>query len=186
MTPQPALRAFLALDLDEPAKERLRGLMHGLQREVAGVRWVRGEGLHVTVRFLGWTDEAAALRFAAAVEPAARACAPVEAALGPLGLFPERGSPRVLWVGLTLPERMHALQRACEEAARREGFAPEERAFKPHLTLGRWKDRAPRPRLPEADLGATRIDHLTLYRSQLNRAGSIYTPLRVLPLGGVV
>jgi 2'-5' RNA ligase len=182
--PLPALRAFLALDLDEPAQERLRGLMQRLQGDVPGVRWVRGEGLHVTVRFLGWTDEAAASRFADAVEGAARACAPAEAALGPLGLFPARGSPRVLWVGLALPERMLVLQRACEDTARQQGFAPEERAFTPHLTLGRWKDRAPRPRLPEVDLGSARVERMTLYRSDLKPSGAVYTALRVMPLGG--
>jgi 2'-5' RNA ligase len=78
---------------------------------------------------------------------------------------------------------MHALQRACEDAARRERFDPEERAFKPHLTLGRWKDRAPRPTLPAADLGTARIDHLTLYRSDLRPDGAVYTPLRVFDLG---
>jgi 2'-5' RNA ligase len=180
----PALRAFLALDLDEPAKQRLRDLMQRLQPEVRGVRWVRGEGLHVTLRFLGWTDEATVAGVADAVAPAARACAPADVPLGPLGMFPERGSPRVLWIGLGLPERMHALQRACEEAARRAGFAPEDRVFQAHLTLGRWKDRAPRPQLPEVELGASRIGRLTLYRSQLNRAGSIYTPLRAFALGG--
>ena len=181
--PPPALRAFLALDLDEPARERLRDLMQRLQREVHGVRWVRGEGLHVTLRFLGWTDAATAARLADGVEPVARACAPGDAPLGPLGLFPERGRPRVLWVALGLPERMLAVQRACEEAARHQGFDPEERAFKPHLTLGRWKDRVPRPPLPQVDLGTARIAQLTLYRSQLSPAGSVYTPLRVLPLG---
>lgn len=178
----PALRAFLALDLDEAAQQRLNDLMQRLQGELRGVRWVRGEALHLTLRFLGWTDAATAGRVADAIDAAARDCAAADVPLGQLGMFPERGGPRVLWVGLDLPEHLLALQRACEAAARREGFEPEERAFKPHLTLGRWKDRAPRPQLPPADLGVARIEHLTLYRSDLSASGAVYTPLRVWPL----
>ncbi|HET8647069.1 MAG TPA: RNA 2',3'-cyclic phosphodiesterase [Vicinamibacteria bacterium] len=177
------LRAFIALDVDEGARERLVGLLQRLAGEVPGVRWVRAEGLHVTVRFLGWTDAAVLGRIEDAVAPAARDCAPAQAALGPLGLFPERGSPRVLWVGLDLPPRMHALQRACEQAARHEGFEPEERAFRPHVTLGRWKDRARRPVLPAPDLGTAHVTQLTLYRSELRPSGAVYTPLHRFDLG---
>jgi 2'-5' RNA ligase len=177
------LRGFLALDLDPPAKQRVVELMERLRSEVPGVRWVRPDGLHLTLRFLGWTDEATLARIGQALAGPARACAPAEVPLGGLGLFPERGAPRVLWVGLVLPEPMHALQRAGEEAARRERFEPEDRAFQPHLTLGRWKDRAPRPTLPVVELGTTRIDRLTLYRSDLRPDGAVYTPLKVFELG---
>jgi 2'-5' RNA ligase len=177
------LRAFLALDLDAPAKERVVALMGRMKRDLPGVRWVRVEGLHLTLRFLGWTKAPVLARIEEALEAPARACAPAEVPLRGLGLFPERGGPRVLWVGLDLPEQMQALQRACEDAARSEGFEPEERAFRPHLTLGRWKDRAPRPRLPEVELGAARIERLTLYRSELRPGGAVYTPLRLFPLG---
>jgi RNA 2',3'-cyclic 3'-phosphodiesterase len=178
-----SVRAFFALDLDAAARDRVVDLMERLRREVAGVRWVRPEGLHLTVRFLGWTDEARLARIEEALAAPARACPPAEVPLGGLGLFPARGAPRVLWVGLTLPEPMHALQRACEEAARNERFEPEERPFHPHLTLGRWKDRAPRPTLSAVDLGTARIDQLTLCRSDLRPDGAVYTPLRVFDLG---
>jgi RNA 2',3'-cyclic 3'-phosphodiesterase len=177
------LRAFLALDLDAAARQRALDLMARLRRGLAGVRWVRPEGLHLTLRFLGWTQQAVVDRIAQALVPAASACASAQVPLGQLGLFPERGAPRVLWVGLNLPERMHVLQGVCEEAARGEGFPPEERAFTPHLTLGRWKDRAPRPDLSTVDLGVAQIDHLTLYKSDLRPSGAIYTPLHVFSLG---
>jgi RNA 2',3'-cyclic 3'-phosphodiesterase len=177
------IRAFLALDLDEDAKRRVIELMDRLKESVAGVRWVRPEGLHLTLRFLGWTDSAVLARIEQAASLAARACAAVEAPLAGLGLFPERGSPRVLWLGVPLPPPLHALQRACEEAARREGKGPEDRAFHPHLTLGRWKDRAPRPALPEVDLGTAQVGQVTLYQSELRPSGAIYTPLRSFTLG---
>jgi 2'-5' RNA ligase len=178
-----SLRAFLALDLDEPARQRMLAVMADLRPELREVRWVRPEGLHLTLRFLGWTDEAAVAATWEALRPAALACPPATVPLGPLGTFPDRGAPRVLWVGMDLSPQMLLLQQACEDAARRHGFEPEERAFRPHLTLGRWKDRARRPQLRPLDLGSSRIEQLTLYRSELKPSGAVYTPIHVLPLG---
>jgi len=181
----PRLRAFLALDLDPSAHERLRKLIESLRGTVAGIRWVRPEGLHLTLRFLGATEEERARRVAGRVEAAAAATPAATLELGGLGMFPERGAPRVLWVGLALPPPLRALQEACEQGARAEGFAAEERAYAPHLTLGRWSERARRPALPAAALGPVRLERLVLYRSQPQAGGSVYTPLRTLALGGL-
>jgi 2'-5' RNA ligase len=99
-------------------------------------------------------------------------------------MFPERGSPRILWLGLEVPPPILDLQLACERAARTAGFEREERPFRAHLTLGRWRERVPRPDLPTADLGSTRLDTLVLFRSELRSSGAVYTPLARFPLGG--
>jgi 2'-5' RNA ligase len=105
-------------------------------------------------------------------------------ALRGVGTFPERGQPRVLWVGLEMPPEALALQEACERIALGAGFPPERRAFKPHLTLGRWKDGGRRPVLPAAaDLGGGAVDRLVLFRSELKPSGAVYTPLDTFPLG---
>jgi 2'-5' RNA ligase len=75
-------------------------------------------------------------------------------------------------------------QRACEAAAVAAGFPAEPRAFRPHLTLGRWRDRARRPRLPEVDLGAFAIVEAVLYRSDLQPGGAVHTPLVHFPFAG--
>lgn len=175
-------RAFLALDLDGPTRDRLALMVERLRPLLRGVRWVRPEGLHLTLRFLGWSEPDALALVESLVGEAARACPPADVRLGTLGMFPERGSPRVLWVGLELPAPMRALQEACERAACTAGFEAEGRPFAPHLTLGRWSDRGPRPELPPVDLGRARIERLVLFRSDLRRAGAVYTPLRVFPL----
>jgi 2'-5' RNA ligase len=146
---------------------------------------VRPEGLHLTLRFLGATEADRAERVIERVQDAAAATPAATLPLGSLGMFPERGAPRVLWVGLTLTPPLLALQQACEDAARAEGFPPEERAFSPHLTLGRWSEKVRRPELAPAALGTVRMETLVLYRSQPQAGGSVYTPLRRLALGGV-
>lgn len=115
---------------------------------------------------------------------AAALCGPGAARVLRLGTFPDRGSPRVLWLGIDVPPQFADLQRACERAARVIGFAPEERAFRPHLTLGRWRDRTRIPELPVADLGETRLEKLVVFASELRRDGAVYTPLDAFALTG--
>lgn len=176
-------RAFLALTLDEAAHRRVIDLMDRLGADVRGVRWVRPEGVHLTLRFLGWAAPDVLAAFENEIAAAVGACPAGEAALGPLGMFPERGSPRVLWLHLDCPPGIAVLQQACERAAVKAGFPPEERAFHPHITVGRWKDRAPRPSLPAERLGVSRLERVVLFRSDLQRGGAVYTPLRTFTLG---
>lgn len=144
---------------------------------------MRPEGIHLTLRFLGDTSPSRVDLLRPALAAAAAACPPVEARAAGLGTFPERGSPRVLWLGLEVQAAVLDLQRACERAARAAGFEREPRPFRAHLTLGRWRDRAPRPELPPADLGTTRLETLVLFRSDLRPDGAVYTALARFALG---
>ena len=178
-----SIRAFLALELASELHERLAELMSDLRPRVAGVRWVRPEGIHLTLRFLGAAAPEQLQSLGDALVDAARGCPAAVAVVRGLGVFPERGQPRVLWVGLEIPPEVYSLQAACERAARQAGFEREGRPFQPHLTLGRWRDRAARPALPATDLGAAPLSVLTLFRSDLRPGGAVYTPLRRLSLG---
>ena len=89
----------------------------------------------------------------------------------------------MLWLGIDVPPAVTALQAACERAAVAAGFPPEPRAFRPHLTLGRWSSGERRPTLPRSDLGSARLERLVLFRSEPGRDGSVYTPLAAFALG---
>lgn len=145
---------------------------------------MRPEGAHLTLRFLGEASPAAVGDVREALARAASLCPPFDARLRGLGTFPERGSPRILWLGVLVPDAVLLLQAACERAAVAAGFPPEERPFRPHLTLGRWRQREKRPELPaDVDLGLARVVSLVLFRSDLRREGAVYTPLARFPLG---
>jgi RNA 2',3'-cyclic 3'-phosphodiesterase len=171
------VRAFVALELDARLREAIGDLQVRLRPRLGGIRLVRPEGIHLTLRFLGDAAPAQIETLRPLLAAAATACPPVDAHVAGLGAFPERGSPRVLWLGLDVPPTVFDLQRACERAARTAGFEKEPRPFRAHLTLGRWRDRAPRPDLPTADLGVTRLDALVLFKSDLRPDGAVYTPL---------
>jgi 2'-5' RNA ligase len=177
------VRAFVALELDARLRAAIGDLQARLRPRCGGIRMTRPEGIHLTLRFLGDTSPEQVETLRPLLAAAAAACPGVEARVAGLGTFPERGSPRILWLGLDVPATVFDLQRACERAARTAGFEREERPFKAHLTLGRWRDRAPHPDLPTADLGTTRLETLVLFKSDLRPDGAVYTPLARFGLG---
>jgi 2'-5' RNA ligase len=179
-----SIRAFVALPLPDALRAGVAETVRQLAAVLPAVRFVHDDGAHVTLRFLGWTKPETLAAIEGPLREAAGDCPPGEMAVRGLGMFPDRGAPRVLWMGLVLPPSVHVLQARCEQAAVAAGLEPEPRVFHPHLTLGRWKDRARRPALPDVDLGSARVDRLVLYRSDLRSAGSVYTPIADLPLGG--
>jgi 2'-5' RNA ligase len=176
------LRTFVALEIAEEMRARIASLQDELRGRAPDVRWTRPEGIHLTLRFLGSTTLAQIERLKPMLAAAAGECPPADVGLAGLGTFPPRGAPRVLWLGLSMPDSFLALQAACERAAAALGFPREERPFRPHLTLGRWRDRARRPELPAMDLGTTRVETLIHYRSKPGAGGSVYTPLSRFPL----
>jgi 2'-5' RNA ligase len=177
------VRAFVALELDARLREAMGELQARLRPRCGGIRMARPEGIHLTLRFLGDTSPEQVATLCPLLAAAAAACPAAGVPVTGLGTFPERGSPRVLWLGLDVPATVFDLQRACERAARAAGFEREERPFRAHLTLGRWRDRAPRPDLPPADLGTTTLETLVLFKSDLRPDGAVYTPLARWALG---
>src|SRR5262249_51177382 len=137
------VRAFLAVAADPDWIVRLRDFRRELPEDLPRASWTRPESIHVTVRFLGEIAEEAAKEFARRLPPAAARLTGGELPpAGPL-LFPRRGRPRTLGIGFDAPaaERiLGELAREAESAARALGCEPEERPFRPHVTLARLRD----------------------------------------------
>jgi 2'-5' RNA ligase len=192
-----AIRAFFALELGAAARRRAVAAIDALRGAPGGddVRWARGETLHVTLRFLGATDPADVPQLVRAVSDATRAIAPFELALGALDAFPPR-RPRVVALGLEPAAAVAALAAAVERGVAAAGLPPEQRAFHPHVTLGRARRerRIPRELLEEESLrrvtasvtapgDAWDVVETVLFRSELSPTGARYTPLDRVPLG---
>lgn len=184
------MRAFIALELPQTLRERLAEIAGALRVPGAKVRWVTAENIHLTLKFLGDIGEDQAEAMKAAVREAARETRPLKLAVGDLGAFPNRRSPRVIWVGIQPHERLAALQARLEEAAEQAGVARDERRFSPHLTLGRVK-YLPRRNNLTSRLREVRVERfyyemewVTLFRSDLEREGARYTALERAKLGG--
>ena len=178
------VRAFVALELGAEVREAIGRLMASLRPRVSGARWVRPEGVHLTLRFLGDTPPERIGQLLPLLAAAASGYAPLEARAAGLGTFPGPGKPpRVLWMGIGLPPSAASLQAECERAAVAVGFPPEERPFRGHLTLARFRERVLRPALPPVDLGPIPLETLALVGSERRPGGAVYTPIARFPLG---
>ena len=122
MSPGGTVRAFIALELDGGLREAIGNLQARLRPRLGGIRLVRPEGIHLTLRFLGDTLPSQVDALRPLLAAAAASCPPTLAQVAGLGTFPERGSPRVLWLGLAVEAAILDLQRACERAARAAGM----------------------------------------------------------------
>ncbi|MFH1091300.1 MAG: RNA 2',3'-cyclic phosphodiesterase [Pseudomonadota bacterium] len=170
-------------------RDEIRRLQDQLRRTSADVKWVRPESVHLTLKFLGYVDEAQIEPLAQASAGAAEAHPQLALRLDGMGVFPSRSRPRVVWLGLAGDvERLSALQKDIESAAADFGFEPENRAFTPHLTLGRVRSGRGRAEMTAALEGLEprplefRAEEVILFRSDLKPTGAVYTPLSRLPL----
>ena len=183
------LRAFIAMELDAPARAAAAAVARALRAQPGGdaVRWVREESLHVTLRFLGQIDAARVPELVARVGEQTAGIASFGLRLGPTRGFPTPRRPRVVSLDVLPGAPLEALAAAVERGVVAADFPPESLPFRPHLTLGRVKGRAGRlldVTAPDtASDDAWDVTEVVLFRSDLERTGARYTPLERVALG---
>ena len=173
-------RLFVAVELPEGVRSAIDDASAPWRRSLPAFRWNRPDALHLTIAFIGGVDADQVAAIEAEVEAAAAELAPVPTGLTRLGMFPERGGARLLWVGLDDPHG--GLQRLATAAAiALEGFLEAEgRPYHPHITIARARRPSAVPSAFRDDaMPSTRwtIDAVTLFRSHLGAGGPHYERL---------
>ncbi len=179
-----SIRSFVAVDL--PAG--MRDDIARIQREIAigGLRLVRPELVHVTLKFLGNVPEERLGEITEAL--GSIRSTPFDASLKGMGSFPGR-SIRVVWLGLE--GNFLELYQAVENALAPFGFERDKRGFSPHVTLGRVKSPSPEiskqisrkiSQIGDIDLGSFHVDRFLLKKSTITSGGPIYEDLAEFPL----
>ena len=188
------VRAFVSIDLPHAVRVALEPTLDALAAErIRGLRTVRAESAHITLRFLGNVPSGRLDAVARALSTAARCVEPFQLRLGEVGSFPSSGAPSVLWIGLSggLREAGH-LHEAVTDSLAALDWPAEERGFSPHITLARLAGGASRPARRDAlrVASSTPPQRLTfdvrsvcLMRSRLERAGARYDKLADARLG---
>ena len=184
------MRLFLAVELPEDVRQTLARALGSLKRDLPPARWVRPEGIHITLKFLGELDERAVAPLVEAVTFALRGCAPVRVQLGGGGFFPDQRRPRVAWVGGTA-EGLERWAAGLEDAAESVGVARERRPFSLHLTLARlerpWGVQACETFMIHGrkwHFAPFETREVVLFRSELKPSGAVYTALQCVVVGG--
>jgi 2'-5' RNA ligase len=184
-------RLFLAVDLPFPVKKACFRFAQELKASGADVKWTEEENLHVTLKFLGEVAEDTIGKLTDICRETAGRHRAFSFTLEEIGAFPSVSAPRVLWAGVgTAQDRFTALAQDLGAALKPLGFKKEDRAFHPHVTLGRVRSPLRRVFLIEAlqkhkdSLRLTGIPAraATLFASTLTPAGAAYTPRAILPL----
>lgn len=178
------IRTFIALPIPDDVKAALGEAINRLRTKNRSVRWVKPEGLHITLKFLGDIEEKSVGPLGADLDRVASQYPELSLTLSMFGAFPNVKRPRVVWVGLSGDvEDLVRLSGDIDRACLAYGIACEKRPFSGHITLGRLKaptvvDLAMNP--VEGKFGASEV---LLYKSVLLPSGAQYTVLHRSPLG---
>jgi 2'-5' RNA ligase len=183
------MRAFIALRLPENILSSINKIQEDLKRYRLPVRWVRPGHIHLTLKFFGDISESDIKNIEIAIDACAGNCPSVTLSAKGIGVFPSVSRPRVIWAGLSgQVSTLSTLQEALEKMLEKSGFKKEERPFKGHLTIGRFKERVNSEKLIEAmrthkDFNSDVFEagEIILFKSDLLPAGPVYTELLKVP-----
>jgi 2'-5' RNA ligase len=197
--PDAILRTFIAIELDEPLRIALRSVQDKLKRQVppGSVKWVAPDGIHLTLKFLGDTPAGRIPDIETALQESCARFKPFAFTVEGRGCFPNFRRPRVVWVAVRERGRVVTrLQQAVERTVAPLGWPTEERAFSPHLTLGRvakTADSRTASAVGQAvenssveEIGLQEVSSLSLIQSDLRPTGAVYSRLLHVPLTGVL
>jgi len=183
------MRTFIAIPLPKECQLMLGRLQQSLRTHRAEVRWMGIPSIHLTLKFLGEVDPEIIPKLSELLEDASHSERPFEVRLHGLGCFPNLRNPRVIWCGIIgETESLIRLQQKTDRACAELGFAPEDRPFHPHLTLGRVNGkRNLQPLLDYIKIGSDlecrfQADHFNIYKSILRPQGAEYTALKAIVL----
>jgi 2'-5' RNA ligase len=184
------VRCFAALPIPPAARGTLTDALEGFRERGLPVRWVRAEGVHITLKFFGETVRDRIEAIAEALDFAVEGVGPIGMTLSGFGAFPTPERPRVLWAGIDAPPALELLQDRIERHTEALGFPGEGEVFRPHVTVARVREgerivRADAAQLFDTPLAAPFTgDRVVLYESTPGPGGSVFTPLHEAALRG--
>ncbi len=177
-------RIFIAVDISDEARRRAFEYSEALRRKFPNLRvsWEKAEKLHLTLRFLGDTNEN---QLAELVEIASKTAAQIsnfKLSVGETGVFPTPRNARILWLGVKDEERsLEQISGILESECEKIGFPKEKRNFKAHLTIGRLREPRKSREMALEHLQNKfepvefEVSELVIYESKLQPKGSIYS-----------
>lgn len=181
------IRTFIAITLPEQVLNEISLFIEAMQPYTRGIRWVKRNSMHLTLKFLGNISIAEVEKVYQAMEKIFQTPHDqFKLSTSRPGAFPDLKKPRVLWIGVkgSELEQLEHLRNEVEESLYQEGFPKEERNFSPHLTIGRVKDQLDLHLLtekfsaydfPECEIP---VEELQVMKSDLKPSGAVYSVQR--------
>jgi len=183
------IRAFIAIDLSSDIQHRLDDVLQNYKSQLSNIpiRWVAASNIHLTLKFLGDVSLSNLNILTDLIQTEISTHHQFDISVGGSGAYPNIRQPRVIWIGVEAPPELSAIQNGIETTTARLGYTREERGFSPHLTLGRVSRNATSQDVKAISkaleatkvgfLGATCVEKVHLYRSDLQPTGAVYTQI---------
>jgi 2'-5' RNA ligase len=177
------IRTFIAVEIDASIRKQLVALQGELRGVAEGVKWVEAENLHVTLKFLGDVDETQLYAVCKLAQQSVAGHFAFPMHVCGVGAFPNAGRPRIIWAGIQQgADELRRIYQSLDDAFGHEGYPREDRAFTPHLTLGRARQgTSPQQlagalaKLKEWEAGKTLVREILVMSSQLSSSGPSYS-----------
>ena len=183
------IRAFIAIELDEPVRTALQEIQDELKTSKADAKWVNPHNIHLTLKFLGATPVDKIDAISQALREAVLKFTGFNILITQLGAFPKPEYPRVVWVEITEGDKtLEELAGEIEERLLPLGFPKEERRFAAHITIARIRsslnriDLANKLKEAKPPLLSQKVDKITLFKSTLTPKGPVYEALKTINL----
>lgn len=177
-------RIFIALkvDPDETLIKMISSLKSGLGNE--NIKWTNPENIHVTLAFLGDTEEEMIKIISEMLKGACKGSGTFELIIKGSGIFKNMNDPRVIWTGIEPSHELKELNEVIVKGLKNAGIKIEERIFNPHLTLGRIKFikdknvlKALLEQYQNTEIQIVPVSEVILYESILLQTGPVYKPI---------
>jgi 2'-5' RNA ligase len=177
-------RTFIAVDI--PVNDTVNSLLNKLRHELEDerIKWIKPEQFHITLQFLGDTEEPLINSVDHALDRIAGNISGFTLKLTEFGVFKNLRNPRILWIGFVPSKELERLKYAVNDKMFSMGFEKPDKQFSPHLTIGRIKHLRNRHSLAEwidkyreAELQEIRIEDFVYYESILKPEGPEYVAI---------
>lgn len=182
-------RLFIAIKIE--AGTSLQGLLINLKTLLRSesIKWVNIQNIHVTLAFLGDTDERKIIPLTEMMKEKCLGFGEFEFRLSGTGVFKNFRDPRVIWSGIKSSEKLSELNAIITDGLNEKGFRLDGKPFSPHLTMGRLRSLKDTENLKHvlekygmSEFQVVNVTEVILFESIRTREGAIYRPLAEFPL----
>lgn len=181
------IRLFIALILSDETLDHINKFRESIYADDEKTRWESREKLHITLKFIGDTEEEVIPFIEKELESVLKKYNKIKINFTKFGIIKKYSEPKILWLGLQRSELLEKLHNDIDNSLADIGFEKERRKFKPHLTLLRIKRNADINKLEtlrnaEINFPGTFAEEVALIKSELRKSGSVYTKIESFKL----
>lgn len=178
---------FIAIDIGE--REEIVSMEKKLEKIQGKMKIVEPRNIHLTLKFLGETDEELIPEIKKVMESSVNDTSPFSCELNGIGAFPSMEYVRVIWIGLKDNGETTTIATRLENGLEPYGFKKERRGFTPHITIARVKNVREKQEMKKflqeysnTSFGTVDVNAILLKKSELRREGPIYETLAEVKL----